>query len=299
MSWLYFVILAAFTWSITNVVDKFLIERKVHKPIILTIFVRTASIIPLICIIPFVGFSLPNTELIGWILLASVFSVAGVLVYYKAIQMDEVSRVIPLFQFIPIFVLFLSFFFIGEVLGILDYLGFVVLVIGGLVISTKRLSALLRVQRVFWVTILSSFFNALAYVIMKHVLNNVEYWSAFIILWSLQSLIILSLLSSERARREAKFYIIMLNRRDKFVIFIISVASILAFMFNYFAISLGPVTLVEAAANIQLVFTFLLALLITRFFPYMLMERFERKITLQKIMGIALIIIGVLLTQIF
>jgi drug/metabolite transporter (DMT)-like permease len=280
-------------------VDKFLIDRKVHKPIILTIFIRTASIIPLICIIPFVGFSLPNTEFIGWILLASVFAVAGVLVYYKAIQMDEVSRVIPLFQFIPIFVLFLSFFLIREVLGIFDYLGFAVLVLGGLVISTKRLSGLLRVQKVFWVALLSSFFNALAYVIMKHVLNNVEYWSAFILLWSLQSLIILSLLASERARREAKFYIMMINRKDKIVIFIISIASILAFIFNYFAISLGPVTLVEAAANIQLVFTFLIALLLTKFFPYMLMERFDRKITLQKITGIVLIIIGVLLTQIF
>lgn len=299
MSWLYFVILAAFTWSITNVVDKFLIDRKVHKPITLTIFIRTASIIPLICIIPFVGFSFPNTEIIGWILLASVFSVAGVLVYYKAIQMDEVSRVIPLFQFIPVFVLFLSFFLIGEVLGIFDYLGFVILVLGGLVISTKRLSALLRVQRVFWVALLSSFFNALAFVIMKHVLNNVEYWSAFILLWSLQSLIILSLLASERARRETRFYIMMLRRRDKVVIFIISIASILAFIFNYFAISLGPVTLVEAAGNIQLVFTFLIALILTRFLPYILMERFERKITLQKITGIVLIIIGVLLTQIF
>jgi drug/metabolite transporter (DMT)-like permease len=61
----------------------------------------------------------------------------------------------------------------------------------------------------------------------------------------------------------------------------------------------GPVTLVGAAGNMQLVFTFLFAVFFTRFLPQILKEKFDRKITAQKISGMLLIIIGVLLTQLF
>jgi uncharacterized membrane protein len=125
--WIYFVLLASLTWSFTNVFDKFLIDKRVDKPLVLTIFIRVGSVIPLILILPFVSFSLPGTEFVFWIFLAGVFAAAGVMIFYKAIQIEEVSRTIPLFQFIPVFVLFLSFIFIGEVLGLFDYLGFIVL----------------------------------------------------------------------------------------------------------------------------------------------------------------------------
>jgi drug/metabolite transporter (DMT)-like permease len=297
--WIYFVLLASLTWSFTNVFDKFLIDKRVDKPLILTIFIRVGSVIPLLLILPFVSFSLPGAEFVFWIFLAGIFAAAGVIIFYKAIQIEEVSRTIPLFQFIPVFVLFLSFLLIGEVLGLFDYVGFIVLITGGLVITAKRLSRLLNVERVFWLVILSSLLHAVSYVIMKHVLTNVEYWSAFILLWILQAVIILSLLGSRKIRRDAKFYIKKITFRDKIIILADSVISLLAFILNYFAISLGPVTLVEAAGNIQLVFIFLLALFLTRFFPGILREKFDRKITMQKIAGIVLIITGILLTQLF
>lgn len=299
MNWLYFVILATFTWSVTNVMDKFLIDKRVDHPLVLTIFVRTTSTIPLLLLIPFVGFSLPQTDFIGWILLASVFAAGGNIIFYKAIHIEEVSRTIPLFQFIPIFVLFISFISLGEILGFFEYIGFVVIIIGGLVISSKHLSRLLKVEKVFWIVVFGSLLYAVSYVIMKYVLSNVEYWNAFILLWATQTVLIFSLMGSRRVRKQAKLYIKKIDRKDKFIILVNSFTSIWAFIFSYFAISLGPVTLVEAAGNIQLVFIFLWAVLFTRFLPHVLKEEFDRKITIQKISGILLIIIGVLLTQLF
>jgi len=299
MSWVYFVILATFAWSITNVMDKFLVEKKVGRPLMLAILIRSLSLIPLLLILPFVGFSFPSIEFTGWIMLAGVFAAGGVIIFYKAIKIGEVSRTIPLFQFIPVFVLFLSFFLIGEVLGFSDYVGFVILVLGGLVISAKNISKVFRVEKVFWLVVVSSFLHAISYVIMKHVLSNIEYWNAFIVFWAFQGMIILSLLGLPSIRKQAKFYMKALALRDKTVILLDSAISILAFIFNYFAISLGPVTLVEAAGNIQLVFIFLLALFLTKFFPNVLEERFDRGAVMQKATGTALIIMGVLLTQLF
>jgi len=297
MEWIHFVILASFTWSITNVMDKFLIDKRVNEPVILAIFVRATTMIPLLFIILFFGFSFPAAEFLGFILLAGLLASAGAIIFYKAIHIEEISRTMPLFQFIPIFVLFLSFFLIGEVLGFFDYVGFIILVVGGLVISAKRLTRIFRVEKVFWLVMLSSFLYATSYVITKYVLLKAEYWNTFILLWAIQIVAITSLLGFRKNREHAKFYIKRMGMKDKAVIFINSVTSILAFVFAYFAINLGPVTLVQAAENMQLVFVFLLVLFFTRFFPDVLKEKFDRKTTSQKITGIILIITGVLLIQ--
>ena len=299
MDWIYFVLFATLMWSISNIADKYLIDKRIKKPLVMTILIRTSSLAPLIFIFPFVTLSLPSAGFLVWILLASIFAVGGLLIYYHAIQIGEISRTIPIFQFIPIFVLFLSFFFIGEVLEFFDYLGFVVLIIGGLVISAARLTRLFKIERVFLLVVFSSLLYAISYVIMKHVLTNVEYWSTFFLVWALQTLIISSLLLSKKTRKETKFYIKILGRKDKLIILMNAVVSVMAFIFNYFAISLGPVTLVEAAGNMQLAFTFLFAIIFTRFFPYIIKERFDRSVTVQKAAGIILIITGVLLTQLF
>ena len=299
MNWIYFVILATLCWATANIMDKFLIDKRINKPLTLTIFIRATSAIPLLLIIPFVGFSLPSTEFVLWIVLASILAVIGLIIYYKAIQIEEISRIIPLYQFLPVFVLFLSFFFLGEILGFFDYLGFVVLIIGGIVITTKSSSKIIRVEKAFWFILLSSFFYAISAVIMKYVLGIVEYWNAFILLWAVQLIAILSLLASRRVRKDAKQCIKIIDIKDKILILFNSILSLLAFVFSFFAIKLGSVTLVEAAQNMQMAFTFLLALFFTKSFPHILREKFDKKTTSQKIVGMILIITGVLFTQMF
>nr|NIO22735.1 hypothetical protein [Candidatus Aenigmarchaeota archaeon]NIQ17305.1 hypothetical protein [Candidatus Aenigmarchaeota archaeon] len=65
----------------------------------------------------------------------------------------------------------------------------------------------------------------------------------------------------------------------------------------YFAVKLGPISLVQASENIQMIFVFLLALLFTRVYPYIMKEKFDIRSLIQKILGMILIIMGVLVTQ--
>lgn len=298
MSWVYFIVIAAFMWSITNIIDKFLVEKKVEKPIVLTIFVRSASLIPFLFVIPFVEFYFPGPELTFFIFLASLFAALGVIFYYKSVQIEEISIIIPLLQFIPIFVLFLSFFLIGEVLGFFDYVGFVIIIAGGLIISTKRLKRIFKIERVFLLMLIAGLFYAISDVSIKYVFMNTEYWSAFVMFWFLQTLILLSLLFSPKIRKEAKFYIKKIGLKAKIIIISVATVSFIAHILGNFAIKLGPVTLVDAVVNIELVFTFFLAVFFTAYFPHILKERMDRKTTIQKILGMLLIITGVLLIQV-
>ena len=297
MSWIYFIILAAFIWGISVIIDKYLIEKRVKNPLILTIFVRTASLIPLPFVLPFISFSLPGPVFMFFAFLAGLLAAVGVIIYYKSIHIEDVSIVIPLFQFIPVFVLFLSFFLLNEVLGFFDYVGFAVMVLGGLIISTKQLSRIFSIERVFWMVVLASVFYAISEVTLKHTFTNVDYWNAFIVFWLFYNGVILSLLASGKIREQAKSCIKKLGFRDKIIIFFVSIMSFIAHVFGKFALNLGPVTLVEAAMNMELVFIFLLAMVFTIFFPHIIKERFDRKTTVQKALGTVLIITGVLLTQ--
>jgi transporter family protein len=297
MDWIYFVVLSSLSYTATDILDKFLVDKRVKSHILLPLFVRMFSVVPLLFIALFTGFSIPGPFFILLTSVAAVFSVAGVLIYYKALQSGEVSRVIPLYQFLPIFVLILSFVFIGEVLGALDYIGIIILVIGGLVITARSFKKLLKVEKIFWLVLFSSFLISVSYVIMKFVMDTVESWDAIILLWSLQAVLFSSFFLSKKIRSESKCFN-ELGLNDKVLIFADAIVSIVAFAFNYIAISLGPVTLVEAAGNMLLVFVFIATFLISRYIPRVLKEDFDAKAVMHKIIGMALIILGLLLTQI-
>jgi transporter family protein len=297
MDWIYFVLLSALGYTAADLFDKYLVDKKVKRPVILAMLARFASVVPLIVLAFIVGFTLPAVQFLPLIAISAAFLSAGLLIYYISIQSGEISRVLPLYQFIPVFILFLSFLFIGEVLGFFDYVGFAIIVLGGLIISAKSMSKLLKVERVFWLVVASSLFYALSYVILKFVLSNAEYFSVFILFWSFQVVFMASLLLSKGIRSHARMSLGKLDRQAKIFIFIDAVISIVACMWNYIAISLGPVTLVEASGNVILIFIFIAALMLTKFRPSVLKEEFDAKSAIQKIAGTVLIIAGVLMSQ--
>lgn len=299
MDWLFFAIISALVWSVTGIMDKYLVDKKVKNPLIITVFVRISYIIPVILILPFVAFSLPRPDFIVWIFFAAVLSNFGAILFYKSISIEEISKAMPLFQLIPVFILFMSFLFLGELLRLFDYAGFLAIVIGGLVISAKDMRKLFRVQKIFLWVVLSSLMFAGFYVTMKYVSANVDYWSSLLVLWSFQAAMISSLLLSKNIWKETSSCFRNLSPSLKMLILIDSLFAMMAFVFNYLAINLGPVTLVEAAGNVELIFIFLLALAFTRFSPSVIKENFDRAATGQKILGMLLIISGVLLLQLF
>ncbi len=299
MSWIYFVILATFLWSITNVMDKYLVDKRVKSPLILLIFFRIASLIPIIILILILNIGIPSLDLFFLIFVSAILMILAIITYYKAVEVEEISVSIPLFQFIPIFTLFIAFFTLGERLTSLDYLGFLILIFGGFVISMKRAPGLFRIGRVFWFVMLASLLFSASYVITKFVLDYVNYWDTFMWIWIFGIFATLSMLFSGKIRSRFRHYYNKINRRDWTIISTNIIISIIASASYYFAVKLGPISLVQASENVQMIFVFFLALLFTRFYPHIMKERFDTSSLIQKILGMILIIIGVLLTQFF
>jgi len=69
--------------------------------------------------------------------LSLVSFTSSTLPYFKALTVEEVSRVIPLLQLTPVFVLILSSFFLRETLKPEDYVAFGLLVLGGILFAIR------------------------------------------------------------------------------------------------------------------------------------------------------------------
>ena len=66
-------------------------------------------------------------------------------------------------------------------------------------------------------------------------------------------------------------------------------------LFNTWALSLGPVALINAIGGIQSIFVFIIAILISIFAPKIIKEELDMKNVVLKIAALVLIVVGLLL----
>ena len=82
---------------------------------------------------------LPNLRELMLDLLGGLLFLATLVIWYKALHQSEATRVVPLVgALVPIFSFLLSYIFLDESLTERQFLAFIILVIGGAMISVKR-----------------------------------------------------------------------------------------------------------------------------------------------------------------
>ncbi len=122
MDWVIFAFLAPLLWSVCNVIDKFLLEKRIRNPIsyqIIMTFFNTINIIIILLIAPI------STNFYGFLfgIITGLLGVIAVIFYNKSMIYEEASRVVPLVYINSIFVLILAYIFLGELFNFGKYLG--------------------------------------------------------------------------------------------------------------------------------------------------------------------------------
>lgn len=127
-------------WAINNHIDKFLVTRLVEKygseglVIISSIF--GLVLLPFFLIFVDGIFTLPILNNI--ILVSSgFFYVLGMIFYIKAFSYDETSRLVLVFNILPVFSFLLAHFFLGERLAPVSMIGGLVVLIGASLLSLR------------------------------------------------------------------------------------------------------------------------------------------------------------------
>lgn len=292
MSWLFFAIAAPFLYGITNFFDKYLIEKRVRNPMLLTfIGGLVAAIIGLIIwlIRGLPGMSFHSATIL---IVSGIIFQWAVIPYYKALQKEDVSRIVPLFQVIPVFALILAAIFLGEQLRSNQVFGFCVILVGGILLSIERFDrTIFQLRRSFWFMMLSGLMYVLPFVFFKSV--EQPFWNALIFELLGLSLGSLLLLAVPKIRRSIVTEFPNISVFTWWPISINEILDIAAKMSTFYATTLVAVSLVTVMGAFQPFFVLLLGLALTVWFPKIVKENIQKKTLFLKLIATVIIFLGI------
>ena len=164
-------------------------------------------------------------------------------------------------------------------------------VVGAVLISLRGQGRGSRLRRSFGMLLASSLLFGVANVATKYASESVPFWNMYAItaiclgvtfcLLSLRP----SVISELRGMKGRNTTLIIIGANET-----IALAGIIL---SFWAIENGPVSLVSTVMGTRPFFVFLYAVLLSRFLPAMLDERFSRGIVALKVVSIALVVGGV------
>ncbi len=289
--WVLLALLASAIGGFSVIVDKVLISRYSRDWIYLTAFLGVINFLPLFFFPLFMNPIAPlSTVLFG--LSAGIFSRIAIFFYMKAISLEEASRVVPLWLASPFFVLVMARIFLHEQLLPIHYAGFLAVIAGSLMIMATRVKGLLRLRPAFYIMMLSNLIFSLSEVTVKYSSSFSDFLPLVFWLFAGSSLASVPVLLFKYKKKHRLFY----SRRGLFPVLLAEMVLFIAAIGIYFyAISLGPVSLVSTLGSTDGVFVFIYGIFFTVFAPSILKEAIDRKTLLTKAAAIAIIIAGVFL----
>ena len=296
MDWVIFSLFSRALWAADNIVDKLLREKYLPDSISLTLLAGVSALLLSLVIILFNGLRWIGFGPVALIVFAGAFQVAAVFAFYQAIAKEEISRVIPLFQFTPPFVLILSLLFLKEVLTLNHYLAFILILLGSFLISLQKTKGVFKLRAAFWWMVLSSLIYAIYAVILKSLYVAHPFWDLTVYLGFgefLPTPVLLLLIPSFRRRltkslsdlKPTGWMLVMLG------MFFVTTAS----LSGLWALAIGPVTLVSVFRGFQSLFVLVYAVILSIWFPKILKEELSKSIIGIKAIAILLMTFGLYL----
>ena len=299
MSWILFALIAPTLWAIVNYSDKFALSKLIDgkRPQTLMLFEVIFAVLIVGSIFFFLSTDVTFHLVYGtYGLLNGLFGLTAILFYYFAMRFADPSAIVPLFQFIPLFLAPLGFFVFGETLSMSEGFAAVFLVVGGYVVSLRKIGDIhVLDKRSLILMIVASFLMALASIFFKLAAEHYAYWD--VVFYGRLATIFLPLLFlfSPTIRRE----LFDLARTISFpwfsfLAFRSFVALCAAATFLY-AVTIAPVVLVQAISGVQPIIALVIGLTLFWYRPKWFDEKFDAGNLLLKVSGTVAVSLGLLL----
>ena len=292
--WIFFALLSSLIWGTTSFIDKIVISRGYIKSPFVYIVLNGLMNVLILFLLPFVGIH-PLTPLQTFVAIAfGICMSASIIAYYKAVEHDDISKVVILFQLEPVIILILSFLFLKEKLSMGHLIGFVLILGAGFLVSYRKVEGSFKLNRAFYFMIFSGILASLAYITIKYVYSSTTFWNAFV--WTrLANMSAMLVLFSPSIRKN----FVATYRKNKIgarlLLAFKMVIDFSAFLALGYALQKAPVSLVNVIATSSLpLFVFFMAIASSVFFPHLVKEDLKAKSVLIKVIAIILIIVGII-----
>lgn len=298
MNWFLVALIPPALWSVTNHLDKYLISKYFKGGGVGALMVFSSLIGVLL--LPFIAIFNPGVfgvNLMNAILIAlnGFIYILAVLPYFYAIQRDEASVTVPLFQLIPIFSYILAYFVLKETLLPKQIIGGILVVMGAIGISLEigEEKTIKFKKEVFWLMALSSLLFATNFLFFKFFALQESFWTTSF--WEYVGLAVFAILVMvfiKPYRRE--FFSVM--KKNKLPVIGLNgfneIINIIAKLSFNFASLLTPITITWVVDGFQPFFVFVYGVILTLFFPHLGSESLAKRHLAQKIIAIAVMFVG-------
>jgi drug/metabolite transporter (DMT)-like permease len=291
-NWFLFALLSGLLIAVVNILDKLVLDKWARHPIVPVLLLGVFNLFPALILLLARGWPAMSLKQGFLILSAGGALLLMTLFYFSAAAREEISRVVPLISFSPLFVAILAWILLGERFAPRQYAGVAALIAGAVLVSSRH-PLHLRLGRAFWLMLLASLSLSVYFVMMKYLLRSFDYWSVFSLTRLGSTLLMLPL-----------FFVYFPELRDTVrecgskVVGVMALDQAIALAANLFvtiAAAAGPITLVNALISTQPFFVLLVALILSRFVPQLFREETRRATIVQKLAALALIFAGVML----
>ncbi|MFC1928157.1 EamA family transporter [Chloroflexota bacterium] len=294
MNWASMAILSAVTLTVVNTIDSHLLSRRMPG---LRAFLLPTGIISLIyALLLFFLFPLPDGIGIWPVLVAlasGILRTTALIIMLYNLKREEVSQVIPVVYTYPIFVAIMAVLLLGETLGYLQWLAVIIVVAGAVMVSVKQSqSGSTRwLGKPLLLLFGSSLLLAVADITGKYALAYISFWSmVYLTAFCLSGTFllismrphILGQLSSMK-RRNSTIALLTFNE---------TLAPIGAALL-FWALEMGPVSLVSAIVGSRPMFVVIFALILSRILPGFLKLQYSRGMLALRLIGSAMVVGGI------
>lgn len=294
MTWLIITISFYLILAIVFLVDKYLLTGLIPNPGVYTFYVGVLGVLALI-LAPFVGFYIPTPYQIVLSLSAGAIYIYALFWFYKALSLFEASRVVPAISgLVPLFTFGLVYFssLEKETLSLRGTIALILLVLGSIFITLEK-KKLINLKG-FQISVLTALLLSSAFTLTKYVYLGQSFWNGFIwtkiggFLTAFLFFIFMPKIRKEIFREKATF------QKRTFGIFILNqTAGAGANILQNLAFALAPlayIAVINALQGIQYVFLLIFTAILSIKFPQILKEEISKKIILQKVAAIFLIV---------
>lgn len=300
MNWILIALTAYFLLALSYVIDKFILSKRVPEPSVFAFYVALLSFAT-IFLAPF-GFYWQGIGVTLEAAIAGALYIYAVLFLYKAVKINEISRVSPLvFAVTASVTVFISVTFLGEKITFFNFSGIFFLVAGGLLISFDLPIKSKKIFNGFYNSLLAGILFAFAYAITKHIYGGSAFINGYIMTRAGIFLGGFSLLIIPGYKNQiiSSLKDIKNNRKKNLATISIIIGSKalgggFSILLNY-AIFLGNILIVNAIASAQFVFILVLSGLASLKFPKLFGEKLFFWDWFQKIAAIFIIALGIFL----
>lgn len=301
MNWFFIALAAPFLWAFVNISDQYLVakysvNRRGSGGLVLfssLIGIFVAGII-LIFVKDVFDISLLDKFLL---ILSGGISIAWIILYLFALEIESVSTVVSWFLSVPIFGYILGYVFLGETLSTKQLLGSLIILSGVFLVSMdfREQKKKFKWESAFYMLI-ACLLIAVIGVIFKYVTVENNFWvSSF---WEYAGLGFFGIILFLLVPKYRNEFMIM-NKKGGLKIITLNTASetltIIGNLLTNYAILLAPVAMVYLVGSFQPAILLFLTLFSTKFFPHIVKEDMTKRVLIPKIISVLIITAGSIL----